>query len=158
MIMHSFRCKYFLIFPNQRSVWNVKFDTARLTLSCKCFLPGVATGGGRLTFWGRRGKFVVWGDNGKNKVLKRGAESVRKKVLLLVYHHTAWFYFSLHFLQTNVLVDCEVYKNKNSRTGDEPCCNTTRAFLWGISNNNLTETWFPYVCLYDTTFNWIMCH
>ena len=84
MIMHSFRCKYFLISRNQRSVSNVKFDTTRLSLSCKCFLPGVTTGGGRLTFY-----FVVWGENGKSKVLKRGAESVRKQVLLLVYHHTA---------------------------------------------------------------------
>ena len=47
------------------------------------FLPGVGTGGGGLTFWGRRGKCVICGENGKNTVLKRGAE----KILLLEYYH-----------------------------------------------------------------------
>lgn len=42
------------------------------------FSPGVATGGGGFTFWGRRGKCVVCGENGKNTVMKRGAESVTK--------------------------------------------------------------------------------
>ena len=41
------------------------------------FPARVATGGGGLTFWGRRGKCVVYGENGKNKVMKRGAKSVR---------------------------------------------------------------------------------
>ena len=50
------------------------------------FLPGVGTGGGGLTFWGRRGKCVVCGENGKNTVMKRGAESVTK-ILLLKYYH-----------------------------------------------------------------------
>lgn len=47
------------------------------------FLPGVGTGGGGLTFWGRRGKCVICGENGKNTVMKRGAE----KFLLLEYYH-----------------------------------------------------------------------
>ena len=42
----------------------------------------------QINILGEAGK-ICWGENGKNKVLKRGAESVRKQVMLLVYHHTA---------------------------------------------------------------------
>lgn len=106
--LHSFRRKYFSVSPNQWSVWNVKFtcNTARLSLSCFFFLPGVATGGGGLIFWGRRGKCVVCGENGKNTVMKRGAESVTKIFAFEILP------YSLIFWQTNVLVDCGVNRNR----------------------------------------------
>ena len=69
-------------------------------------MPGVATGGGGLIFLGRRGKCVVCGENGKNTVMKRGAESVTKIFAFEILP------YSLIFWQTNVLVDCGVNRNR----------------------------------------------
>lgn len=69
-------------------------------------MPGVATGGGGLIFWGRPGKCVVCGENGENTVMKRGAESVTKIFAFEILP------YSLIFWQTNVLVDCGVNRNR----------------------------------------------
>ena len=48
------------------------------------FLPGVGTGGGGLTFWGRRGKCVICGENEKKKY---GYEAWSRKIFALEYYH-----------------------------------------------------------------------
>lgn len=72
------------------------------------FLPGVGTGGGGLTFWGRRGKCVICGGNEK----KYGYEAWSRKIFAFGILPYSLILFSLQFRQTNVLVDCGVNRNR----------------------------------------------
>ena len=122
---------------------------------CCCCWPGVATGGGGITFWGRRGKCVVCEENGKNTVILWSVEqNLLRKFLLLKYYHRVWFFGRQTFLWTVELTERD--RNKNSCTGDE------HGVVTGVVQTELSKVrnkkQYPYFSLFDTTFHWIMCH
>ena len=118
------------------------------------FLPGVAIGGGGLTFWGRRGKCVICEENAKNTVMKRGAESVTKIFAFEILPYSLiLFFFTIFgrqtFLWTVELTETD--RNKNSCTGDE------HGVVTGVVQTELTKVrnkkQYPYFSLFDTTFH-----